>query len=301
MKTAIAAGMDNLAFMAADLIDPAELKLVGFAVPMREAWNIYGDDGAVRELKDAMPVMPLEAAAGLETDVMILAAGNREDEEALRYMLLKTGYRGEVISLYEHARCFSARAAVIRKLAWRLEELKVSGAAADLGAGRGDAAWQMNALMPGRTLYLFDTFCGYDERDAQRERAMGLSEARAGQFALSAREQENIEALLLGRMPYPERAVIRKGWFPETAFDLEDETFALVYMEAGLYGPTFSGIQYFYPRLCPGGVIVLKDYEDGKSLSVRRAVEDLEKMYGAFQLVPLCDLEGTAVILKNTG
>lgn len=38
------------------------------------------------------------------------------------------------------------------------------------------------------------------------------------------------EDYLMSRLPHTKQAVLKKGWFPETAFDIEDETFALVYI-----------------------------------------------------------------------
>lgn len=298
MKTVVLAGLDNLVFTAADLLDPAQMKLVGFATPIKEAWNIYREDGSVVEEIQEMPVMPLEAAVQLESDVIVLAALDQEDEEKLKYQVFRTGYMGEIISLYDHAKNFSAKTAVIRKLAWRLKELGAEGAIADLGAGHGDLSWQMNALMPDRKLYLFDTFTGYDERDVKKEYDLGNDLVQAGQYAFSSKKQEKAERMLLERMPCPEMVTVKKGWFPESAFDLEDETYAMVLMETGLYGPTFTGIQYFFPRLYRGGVIILTGWEDGKSRSVRQAVADLEKQYGVFLITPICDLEGTVLITR---
>ena len=59
----------------------------------------------------------------------------------------------------------------------------VDGAAADLGASYGDISWELNAMMPGRKLYLFDTFSGYDRRDTDVEKEKGLSEAQPGDYA----------------------------------------------------------------------------------------------------------------------
>lgn len=296
MKTVVIAGVDNYTFSAADLLNPAELKLVGYATPIEEAWNIYNEAGQVIENIEEMPIMPLEAAVKFEPDEIILAAANKTDEERLKYDVFRTGYMGEVVSLFEHYHDFSVTTATIRKMAWRLDELGVEGSVADLGCGHGDVAWQMNALMPDRKLILFDTFTGYDARDVMKEQELQTSDVKQGEYAFTVREQLRIDELLLGRMPYEKNVEIRKGWFPDTALELEDEKYALVYMETDLYAPTFAGIQYFFPRLSRGGVIVLKGYEDGKRRSVRKAVEDLEQQYGAFLITPLCDPDGTVVI-----
>lgn len=299
MKTTVLAGTDNTVFTAADLLNPMEYKLVGYATTIRDAWNIYNEDGSVKEdLGDVMPCMPVEAAASYDPDLIILTAQDEEEDKYLKMILYRTDFRGEVLSFHDMFHGFSAKTAVLRKLAWRLEALGVEGSAADLGTWYGDIAWQMNALMPERKLYLFDTFTGLDVRDVKTEEEGQYSDAKVGQYALTERELARGEDLLLGRMPYPEKVVIRAGWFPETAYDLLDEKYALVHMDTGLYAPTFSGVEYFFPRLSKGGVILLAHYEDGKQTGVRKAVQDLEEKYGAFLITPLADLEGTIVITK---
>lgn len=298
MKTVILAGIDNLVFQATDMLNPAEYKLIGYATTIEEAWNVYDENGNLIESVEQLPIMPLAAAVEFEPDAIILAAGNRDDEENLRFMLFRINYKGEVISLYDFFKGFSFKTAAIRKLAWRLDELGVPGAIADLGCNRGDISWQMNAMMPERKLYLFDTFTGYDERDIAVEKENGYSSANIGDYRLSSRENEVLEMRILGRMPYPDMVEIRKGWFPETAYNLEDEQYAMVHIDARLYNPTYSGIQYFFSRMSKGGVIILSNYEDGTSCGVKDAVADLEARYGAFLMVPLCDLSGSVVIIR---
>ena len=163
---------------------------------------------------------------------------------------------------------------------------------------RIDISWQMNAMMPERKLYLFDTFTGYDERDIAKEQELRLSDAKPGEYSLSRNEQDHLNERILGRMPYAEQVELRPGWFPETAFELEHEKYALVHIDTGLYAPTYSGIQYFFPRLSKGGVILVSGYTDGKSQSVCQAVRDLEAEYGAFLITPLCDIDGTIMIMR---
>lgn len=64
-----------------------------------------------------------------------------------------------------------------------------------------------------------------------------------------------------------------------------------------LYQPTYGGMQYFWPRMSKGGVIVLSGYEDGKQEGVRQAMRDLEEKYGAFLMTPLADIEGSVMII----
>lgn len=298
MKTVILAGLDNLVFAMTDVLNPKNMKLVGIASEIKEAWNIYDEDGTLLEEIKELPIMPLETAVTYESDCMVLVAGNKEDEEALKYMVYRTGYQGEVRSLFDISEEFARKTSVLRRVSRRLDELGVEGAIADLGAYRGDISWQLNAMMPERKLYLFDTFTGYDERDIAKEQQLQLSEAQAGTYSLSSNELEHLNERILGRMPYADMVEIRSGWFPETAFDLEDEKYAMVHIDTGLYAPTYSGIQYFFPRMSKGGVILVSGYTNGKSQSVCQAVRDLEEKYGAFLIAPLCDIDGTIMIMR---
>ena len=298
MKTVILAGLDNLVFSAVDMINPEDNRIVGIATEIREAWNVYDENGEIKASIDELPIMPLAAAVEFEPDTIITVAASEDDEKALTHLVIRTGYRGEVMSLFSLSKTISLKTAAIRRLSRRLDELGVEGAAADLGAWYGDISWQINAMMPDRKLYLFDTFSGYDRRDTDIEKEKGLSKAQSGDYAPTEYGKEHFRDRLMSRLPHPEKVDIREGWFPETAYDLEDEKYAFVHIDTGLYQPTYSGIQYFFPRMNRGGVILVSGYTDGKTQSVYRAVRDLEEKYGAFLIIPLSDEEGSIVIVK---
>ena len=63
MKSVILAGVDNLVFAATDVLNPENMKLVGIASGIKEAWNIYDEQGNMLEEINELPIMPLEAAA----------------------------------------------------------------------------------------------------------------------------------------------------------------------------------------------------------------------------------------------
>ena len=166
------------------------------------------------------------------------------------------------------------------------------GALAELGVYKGDTAWKLNTLFPDRKLYLFDTFRGFDARDVEKEKKRGLSRAEEGDFSDTSPEA------VLARLPFREQAVIRQGYFPDTSIGLEDERFALVSLDADLFAPILAGLAFFYPRLNPGGAILLHDFGSQRFPGAARAVAEYEKTHGPLPLVPLCDLHGSAVILR---
>lgn len=161
----------------------------------------------------------------------------------------------------------------------------VGGDAAELGVYRGGFARWINALLPERRLWLFDTFEGFDPAEAAGEGA-GFREAHRNTGA----------DRVLAALPHPERAVLRPGLFPATAAGLEGERFALVSLDADLEESSYAGLCFFLPRLSPGGYLLLHDYNNPGLPGVRRALERWEAEYGRLPAVPLCDVNGTLVI-----
>ena len=175
------------------------------------------------------------------------------------------------------------RLKTLEAISRRLEN--VPGAAAELGVYRGGFARWINRLLPGRVLYLFDTFEGFDETES----------AGYGAGFVGAHSNTAAEAVLAG-LPHPERARIRRGLFPSTAEGLEGERFALVSLDADLEQSTYAGLCWFLPRMEPGGYLLLHDYDNPKLPGVRRALERYEAERGRLCAVPLCDVNGTLVI-----
>lgn len=160
----------------------------------------------------------------------------------------------------------------------------VPGVMAELGVFRGEFAAAMNALQPERTLYLFDTFEGFDPNEAAPE---GLA---------AAHENASADAVLQ-RLPRAEKAIVRAGLFPETAAGLEAETFALVSLDADLEESTLAGLRWFASRMEPGGYLLLHDWNHPGLPGVRRALERYEAETGKrLPAVPISDITGTLVI-----
>ncbi len=133
---------------------------------------------------------------------------------------------------------------------------KLRGNVAEAGVAHGDFAKYINAYFPDRRLYLFDTFTGHDARDFEIERSLNTTAT----FSIedSKRYATSVDAVK-ACLPYPLQADFRVGYFPETTAGIEDE-FVFVSVDMNLYAPTKAALQYFYPRMVKGGVIVCHDY-----------------------------------------
>jgi len=65
-----------------------------------------------------------------------------------------------------------------------------------------------------------------------------------------------------------------KGWIPERFPEVEGECFCLVHIDVDLYDPTRESLEFFFPRLVTGGIIVLDDYGFSTCPGARQAVDE---------------------------
>jgi O-methyltransferase len=148
----------------------------------------------------------------------------------------------------------------------RLKAVVPDGAFAELGVYRGESAQILHKLDPERKLYLFDTFEGFDASDLEGEQGEPMTYSTAS-FADTNKE------LVRERLGSSDKIIIVEGNFATTKHIAENERFALVNLDADLARPTAEALQFFYPRLLPGGVIFIHDYNP-KWPGLMQAVDD---------------------------
>lgn len=132
--------------------------------------------------------------------------------------------------------------------------LDIEADVAEGGVFQGEFARLINQSFPEDSLYLFDTFEGFDERDLKIEYENKYSNEILGHF------QTTTTSLVLKKCPVPEKVIIKKGYFPETTEGLETKRFKFVNLDFDLYEPTLSGLKFFYPKMLMGSVILIHDY-----------------------------------------
>ena len=91
----------------------------------------------------------------------------------------------------------------------------MTGSIAEVGVFQGDFAKHMNALFPESKLYLYDTFEGFARQDVVVEENESTIETYR-HYANTTIET------VLSKLPHPEMAIIRKGFFPDTAVGADD-------------------------------------------------------------------------------
>ena len=126
----------------------------------------------------------------------------------------------------------------------------IDGIVAEAGVYKGGSARLIATAFANKPVHLFDSFEGMLEDD---EAPSGVH--KKGHFSeTSLEEVKNY----LKDLP---NCIFHKGWFPETANFLNDETFCFVHLDMDFYQSTKHGIDIFWPRLNKGGVMILDDWE----------------------------------------
>ena len=188
--------------------------------------------------------------------------------------------RDEIFNHWDPVRRYTIAAALDR-----VNRDNIPGDIAELGVYQGDSAVFYNQLCPDKILYLFDTFEGFPSGDVECEG--------------DDRFQNTSMDLVRSKFSDLRNVRFRKGYFPETAIGLEDETFCFVMLDADLYNPTVAGLDFFYERTSPGGYIFIHDYTSYESnRAVSRAV-DLFMKDKAEKIIDLPDRWGSVVFRKS--
>jgi O-methyltransferase len=181
------------------------------------------------------------------------------------------------------------RLSTLELVSHEIQTKGLKGNVAELGVYKGKFARYINQYFPERRLYLFDTFEGFDNRDIAKEKSDNFSKGDQDFSDTSV-------AAVLQLMPFPGQCQPVKGFFPESAKGIED-SFVFVSLDADLYEPIYSGLQFFYPKLVQGGYIFIHDYNNDQYKGAKKAVQQFckEQQIG---YVPLPDAGGSAIISK---
>lgn len=138
---------------------------------------------------------------------------------------------------------------------------------AECGVFRGASAFllakQLALSAPKKRLHLFDSFSGLSEPGA-----FDGSHWSAGALSCSL---ANVAESLAEYAGYIE---FHPGWIPERFNDVGNSNFAFLHIDVDLYQPTRDSLEFFGPRIVPGGLIVCDDYGFETCPGARRAVDE---------------------------
>lgn len=140
--------------------------------------------------------------------------------------------------------------------------LAVEGAFAECGVFQGFSAYMLRSLMQSaqavpKAFHLIDSFEGLSPpEEADRLLIDGMLQDnvhKAGHFKV---DMDTVYARFSGL----ENVYWHKGWIPEVLDELPEQAWAFVHIDVDLHRPTKTALEYFLPRLSPGGIIVNDDF-----------------------------------------
>lgn len=172
----------------------------------------------------------------------------------------------------------------------RIKRENIIGDFAELGVHKGETAKIIYEMSSNQKLHLFDTFEGFSEKDLQHESKTG------GQYTTDEFSDTSLDSVKK-HIQGDARVVYHPGYFPDTAKGLENEQFSFVHLDADLYLPTLEALKFFYPRLSPGGVIIIHDYNhiwDGIKKALNEFMPTIPE-----SLKELPDWKGSVMIVRN--
>ncbi len=171
----------------------------------------------------------------------------------------------------------------------RLKQLNIPGDFAELGVYKGETARMIHEMDASRILHLFDTFEGFHADDLIKENNQD-TKYNSGNFS-----DTNLSEV---KSKFTSSTNIRfhQGYFPETTREIPKTTFAFVHLDADLYLPTLNALNYFYPKLSQGGIIMIHDYNHTWP-GVKKALDEFVKGIPE-SIVELSDWQGSALLIK---
>ena len=214
----------------------------------------------------------------------------------------------EFFALYERVKPYTMtsieRLYAMHKAVEHVVRSGVQGAIVECGVWRGGsmmmAALTLAALgNTERELFLFDTFAGHPrpnpERDLKEHYEFWLKRRRtdrSSSWAEVALEEVRSNIASTG---YPlERVRLVKGIVQDTIPGAAPDAIALLRLDTDWYDSTAHEMRHLYPRLPPGGVLIVDDY--GEMPGQKQAVDEFCERNGVVLLLNRIDASGRIAV-----
>jgi O-methyltransferase len=139
-----------------------------------------------------------------------------------------------------------------------------------------------------RTLHLYDSFEGLPPKEAQDASPAGLQFVEG---ELHATKKQLLHNLKQAGVPMPR---IVKGWFSDVTPDDVPEMIAFAFLDGDYYQSILDPLKLIWPRLVPGAVVVIDDYQNEALPGAAKAVDEWVRSHPVAHLT----VEASLAILK---
>lgn len=153
-----------------------------------------------------------------------------------------------------------------------------SSSVAECGCWRGQSAHIIARALKEQASHklflIFDSFEGLSEYSGEDKGTKPITKEQESQerkvFAAS-------EELVRNNLSEFDFIRYYKGWIPDRFSEVKDHEFCFVNIDVDLYNPIKDCLEFFYPRMKPGGVLFLDDYGFQQFPGAIKAVDDFVK------------------------
>ena len=181
----------------------------------------------------------------------------------------------------------------VRDLAQRALDEQVAGDFIETGVWRGGCCILMRAVLAAagvadRRVFVADSFAGLPPPNAELYPAdKDLDLSIHAELAIPLEEvRDNFDRYGL----LDDQVVFVKGLFKDTLPEVPTRSFALIRLDGDLYESTMNALEALYPKLSPGGFVIVDDY--GSIGACKAAVDDYRMRCGITAPISVVDSSG---------
>ncbi len=169
----------------------------------------------------------------------------------------------------------------------------VPGDLIETGVWRGGTTIMMRAVLAAhgvtdRKVWVADSFAGLPPPDPEAYPADEGDELHTHSYLAVPQGEVRRNFKRLGLLD--EQVRFLPGWFKDTLPALSRRRFAVVRLDGDMYESTIVALEHLYPRLSPGGYLIVDDY--GAIRACRQAVEDYRSAHGIDERIWTIDWTG---------
>jgi len=241
--------------------------------PEQDAFKVASDDPAFEMYVDLMAKCLTDMIYG--ADRTIVRRGKKIQFDA------KKRFQGRDWPVVGHSMAGIRRLENVAHLTNRVIHEGIPGEFIETGVWRGGASAMVRGVLKfrgvtDRKVYLADSFEGLPPPNDQ-----DFPADKGSRYHTRGRLAVGVEAVektfnAYGLMDDQVEFVI--GWFKDTLHKLDVPQFALIRLDGDMYESTIQAILALYPKLAPGGFVIVDDY--GGIKACREAIHDYRDEFG---------------------
>jgi len=160
-------------------------------------------------------------------------------------------------------------------VAWSmaLSTLNIDGDTAECGVFDGATSYLICSAAKKanihKTHHAFDSWEGLSTPSKEDK-----SENKYNVFLWKKGDLKISQAQTMQNLSDCENIIYHRGWIPERFHEIEDKRFSFVHIDVDIYEPTRDSLEFFYPRMSLGGIILCDDYAYHTCPGTKKAFDD---------------------------